>query len=81
MRIAGYIQDPKFRITVFTLDDKYMVQLEARPMIQSFKITKEECPDGIDGLEKLVKSDKLYSQIYENFNKLYLALEEVKKDI
>ena len=79
MRIAGYIEDPKFRITVFTLDDKYMVQLEAGPMIQSFKITREECPRGIDGLETLVKSDKLYNQIYENFNKLFLALEDSKK--
>ena len=78
MRIAGYIQDPKFRITVFTLDDKYMIQLEAGPMIQSFKISKEEIT-GLEEIEKLVKSDKLYTQIYENFNNLYLALEEAKK--
>jgi hypothetical protein len=79
LRIAGYIQDPKFRITVFTLDDKYMVQLEAGLMVQSFKIGKEEVKGGIEAIEKLVKSDKLYAQIYENFNKLYVALEEAKK--
>lgn len=41
MRIIGNIQHPDIRITVFHMNNKFIVKMEAGPMEQVFKFDQE----------------------------------------
>jgi len=79
MRIIGYIPHEKLTITVFSMNDKYQVQFEAGPMIQTFKILHSEV-DGIDGIKQLVDT-VFVEKIMERFNEMYLSLKDAKARI
>lgn len=79
MRIIGYIPHEKLTITVFSMNDKYQVQFEAGPMIQTFKILHSEV-DGIDGVKQLVDT-VFVEKIMERFNEMYLSLKDAKARI
>jgi len=76
MRIIGYIPHEKITITVFSMNDKYQIQFEAGPMIQTFKVLHSEV-DGLEGIKELI--DELFiNKIMERFNEMYLSLKDAK---
>lgn len=79
MRIIGYIPHEKITITVFSMNDKYQVQFEAGPMIQTFKLLHSEV-DGIEGIKKMLDEDFM-AKLMERFNAMFLSLQEAKKKI
>jgi hypothetical protein len=72
MRIIGTIPHPDFRITVFAMDDKYLVQFEAGPMIQSYRISKEKA-NSLDDLKKFLDADFMES-VRACFNQMFTGL-------
>lgn len=72
MRIEANIPHPHFKIMVYGLDNKYLIQIEAGPMMQSFKIGKEEVK-GVEGIKQLLSSDFL-SKVHNRFNEMYSDL-------
>ncbi len=79
MRIIGYIPHEKITITVFSMNDKYQVQFEAGPMIQTFKLLHAEV-DGLEGIKKML-DEEFMTQLLERFNAMFLSLQEAKKKI
>ncbi|MCX6312343.1 MAG: hypothetical protein NT084_11995 [Bacteroidetes bacterium] len=81
MRIVGNIPHPDIRITVFHMNEKYMVKLEAGPMEQVFKFDQEKYP-GFDAIKKLV-DEVFISNALKRFNEMFLEMrsaEERMKD-
>jgi len=53
MRVVANIPHPSIGITVFSMNDKFIVKLEAGPMEQSFKFSSEEVK-GIEDIKKIL---------------------------
>jgi len=77
MRIIGHIPHPKITITVFSMNDKYQIQFEAGPMIQTFKLLHTEA-EGIEGIKKIL-DDAFMQKINDRFNEMFLSFQEAKK--
>lgn len=77
MRIIGHIPHPQVTITVFSMNDKYQIQFEAGPMIQTFKLLHSEV-EGLEGIKKIVNDDFI-EKVIERFNEMFLTLQEAKK--
>lgn len=72
MRIIGNIQHPDIRITVFHMNNKFIVKMEAGPMEQVFKFDQEKYP-GMESIEKLV-DEYFISAALNRFNEMFLEL-------
>ena len=72
MRLIGTIPHPSISITVFHMNDKYVLKLEAGPMEQTFKFPVEEIK-GIGDIEKMVDDDFLKKAV-ARFNEMFLCL-------
>ena len=74
MRVVGTIPHPSIGITVFSMNDKFIVKLEAGPMEQSFKFTTEEVK-GIEDIKKIVDEEFIEKAI-ARFNEMFLVMKE-----
>lgn len=77
MRIIASIPHPKFTISVFSMNDKYLVKFEAGPMEQIYKLAHSEV-NGIEGVKKLV-DDVFLERIRTHFNEMYLSFKEAQQ--
>lgn len=78
MRFVGKIAHPQIGITVFHMNDKYVLKLEAGPMEQTFKFSEDEVK-GMDDIIKIV-SPEFISTCIARFNDMYLQMSEAKKN-
>ncbi len=76
MRVIAQIPHPQIGITVFHMNDKYIVKLEAGPMEQVFKIHQTEVA-GVEGITKMLDEEFMKKAI-ERFNQMFLSLQEAK---
>jgi hypothetical protein len=70
MRIIDTIPHPSITISIFEMNDKYLVKFEAAMMEQIFKYTKEE----VKGLEDLKNkiTPIFIEEVRDRFNEMYL---------
>ena len=69
MRVVDTISHPKFRIQIFHLNDKYLLEIEAGPMKQTFKF--EQGVGGSDRIKEMVDEEFL-NKVHDHFNEMYL---------
>lgn len=74
MRIIDSIPHPSMTISIFQMNDKYMVKFEAGPMEQVFKYSVQE----IRSLENLKQTmnTEFIERTRARFNDMYLQLQE-----
>lgn len=74
MRLLGNIPHPTFKITAYTLDRHYYVELEAGPMKQCYKLHQETTP-GLEGIKKWLDTEFTQGAkaIFENMYKAHKA--------
>ena len=72
MRIIDSIPHPSMSISIFQMNDKYMVKFEAGPMEQVFKFRAEDVK-GLDNLKKLM-NEAFIETTRVRFNDMYLQL-------
>lgn len=72
MRIVGNIPHPDIRITVFHMNDKFIVKLEAGPMEQAFKFDQEKHP-GFEAVKKLIDAEFM-RKAHDRFNEMFLEM-------
>lgn len=72
MRIVGNIPNPSMRITVFHMNDKFIVKFEAGPMEQVFKFDQVQHP-GLEAIQKLMDAEFI-SDVHNRFNEMFLAM-------
>lgn len=75
MRIIDTIPHPSMSISIFQMNDKYMVKFEAGPMEQTYKFHKED----IGTLEqlKLRVTDEFIEKVRLRFNEMFLDLRDL----
>jgi hypothetical protein len=72
MHIIGRIPHPSIGITLFHMNDKFILKMEAGPMEQVYKFTQEQI-SGANGLETIVDSIFL-QQVTDRFNAMFLDM-------
>jgi hypothetical protein len=58
MRIIDTIPHPQLRISIFSLNDKYLVKIEAGPYEQVYKVEQMEL-EGLNALKEKINDDFL----------------------
>ena len=56
MRIIETIPHPQLRISIFSMNDKYLVKIEAGPYEQVYKVDQMEI-EGLNALKALINDD------------------------
>ncbi len=77
MRVAGTIPHPKLLITVFQMNEKFIVKFEAGGMEQVVKFTQEEMKSVEEIKEKL--DDVFLKAVVDRFNQMFLELKRIKE--
>jgi hypothetical protein len=76
MRIIDSIPHPSISISIFQMNDKYIVKFEAGPMEQAFKFHVEDVRS-VDGLKALINEDFI-EKVRTRFNEMFLQMKEAK---
>jgi len=73
MRVIEVIPHASIAISIFQMNDKYIVKFEAGPMEQAFKFKIEEVK-GIDNLKSIINNDFI-EKVRQRFNEMYLQMQ------
>lgn len=77
MKIVGTIPHPQMTITIFMMNEKFIVKFEAGPMEQVFKLSQSKV-HGMDHVMKIVDSkfqQEVMKRFGEMFEQMRIALE------
>ena len=74
MRIIDSIPHPSISISIFQMNDKFIVKFEAGPMEQSFKFHTEDVKS-VDGLKKLI-NEAFIETVRVRFNEMFMQMKE-----
>ena len=74
MRIIDSIPHPSMSISIFNMNDKYIVKFEAGPMEQSFKFQTEQVKS-VENLKKMINADFIET-VRLRFNDMFLQMKE-----
>lgn len=77
MRIIGRIPHPSLTITVFHMNDKFIVKFEAGPMEQVFKFNNDDV-QGMESIQQIIDADFI-SRVVERFNEMYTSMQDSLK--
>lgn len=72
MRIIDSIPHPSITISIFQMNDKYIVKFEAGPMEQAFKFHTEEIKS-IEQLKSKINSEFI-EKVRVRFNEMFLQM-------
>lgn len=76
MRIIDSIPHPSMTISIFMMNNKYIVKFEAGPMEQSFKFPVEEV-GGTDALKQLITEEFLEKTLLR-FKEMFQVYKDLK---
>jgi hypothetical protein len=74
MRIIDSIPHPSISISIFNMNDKYIVKFEAGPMEQSFKFQTEQIKS-VENLKNMINDDFI-EKVRLRFNDMFLQMKE-----
>jgi hypothetical protein len=75
MRIIDTIPHPSMAISIFQMNDKFIVKFEAGPMEQAFKFDNADVK-GLENLKKMITSEFI-EQVRKRFNEMFLQMKEL----
>lgn len=75
MRIIDSIPHPSISISIFQMNDKYIVKFEAGPMEQVFKFLIEDVKS-VENLKTLINDDFI-TEVRKRFNEMFMQLKKV----
>jgi hypothetical protein len=70
MRIIDTISHPSIQISIFQMNDKYLVKFEAAMMEQVFKFDTTDVK-GVDALKQIINADFI-DAVRKRFNEMFL---------
>ena len=76
MRIIDSIPHPSISISIFQMNDKYIVKFEAGPMEQAFKFYTEDVKS-VERLKSMI-NDVFIEKVRARFNEMFLQLKEAQ---
>jgi len=75
MRIIDSIPHPSISISIFQMNDKYIIKFEAGPMEQVFKFHIQDVKS-VDNLKKII-DDSFIEKVRARFNEMFIQMREV----
>ena len=69
MRVVAELPHPDCKITIFSMNQKYVIKLEKGSFEQSYKLSELDITDGVNGVFKIL-DDEFMSTIVERFNQM-----------
>lgn len=69
MRVIKTLRYPSITVSIFIMNDKYLVKLEAGPMEQTFKMPVSDIA-GVEAIEKLLDPEFMQKAL-ARFNDMY----------
>jgi hypothetical protein len=69
MKIVGNIPHPKMTITVFVMNEKYLVKFEAGPMEQVYKLSQDKAK-GFENVQKIV-DEQFQAAVLKKFGEMF----------
>ena len=72
MKIVGNIPHPKMTITVFMMNEKYIVKFEAGPMEQVYKLSQGKI-GGMEHVQRIVDA-QFQDEVLKKFNEMFEAM-------
>jgi hypothetical protein len=76
MRIIDTIPHPSMAISIFQMNDKFIVKFEAGPMEQAFKFDNADVK-GLENLKKLITSEFI-EEVRKRFNEMFLQMKSLQ---
>jgi hypothetical protein len=76
MRIIDSIPHPSISISIFQMNDKYIVKFEAGPMEQAFKFFTEDIKS-VERLKSII-NEAFIEKVRARFNDMFLQLKEAQ---
>lgn len=75
MRIIDTIPHPSITISIFQMNEKFIVKFEAGPMEQAFKFENADVR-GLENLKKLI-TPEFIEEVRKRFNEMFLQMKKV----
>jgi hypothetical protein len=69
MRVIAELPHPDCKISIFSMNQKYIIKLEKGVFEQVFKISELDVPDGVDGVFKIL-NEKFLKNVSNRFNEM-----------
>lgn len=69
MRVIAELPHPDCKISIFSMNQKYIIKLEKGVFEQIYKISELDVPDGVDGIFKIL-NDVFIKNASERFNEM-----------
>lgn len=76
MRIIDSIPHPSMSISIFQMNDKFIVKFEAGPMEQAFKFFTEDVKS-VDGIKKLI-NEAFIETVRVRFNEMFMQMKNAQ---
>ncbi|MDO8991618.1 hypothetical protein [Daejeonella sp.] len=78
MRVIAELPHPDCKITLFSMNQKYIIKLEKGTFEQIYKISELDIPKGVNGVFQLLDSDFIKSAA-ERFNQMRIDFSQAYK--
>lgn len=69
MRTVAELPHPKFKITIFSMNQKFIIKFEQGNLEQSFKINEMDIIGGVDGVFELL-DEQFYAEVNDTFSQM-----------
>ncbi len=76
MRIIDTIPHPSITISIFQMNDKFIVKFEAGPMEQAFKFDAADVKS-LEGLKQIINTEFIET-VRKRFNEMYLQMKAAR---
>jgi len=78
MRVLAELPHPDCKITLFSMNQKYIIKLERGAFEQIYKISELDITDGVNGVFQLLDSEFINSAV-KRFNQMRLDFDQSYK--
>ena len=81
MRIVAELPHPECRITIFSMNQKFIIKLEKGIYEQTYKLSEMDLVDGVDGVFKILDEEFMktaaerFSKMRSDFNSAFIRYE------
>lgn len=75
MRTLAELPHPDFKITIFTMNQKFIVKFEQGGLEQTYKIAEADVTDGVNSVFQLIDDDftKVINATFAEMRKAFIA--------
>lgn len=75
MRIIAELPNPDCKISIFSMNQKFIIKFEQGSLEQTFKISEMDVTDGVNGIFELL-DDVFIEQVLANFKTMMASFKE-----